>query len=231
MEVKVNNVIETTAPIAIDELKKHFTNKEVSFLIDYKNSELKGEKLLTYLSNLDLPCNLKNIDNDLMKDYFNTTSIVKCKALEERAIDILFTFKNVDPNTYDSEASKFVSENLEIVEKWIKKLDSLSLYNMYIVEEDSFKDYVKGHPHDDTDDLEGVNFISLLDNTRFFEYYGNVEEKNLTYYTKYFNDYMFRGKNLFEYWANENNPLFLLTWDIAQGNGKDYIEARNATPF
>jgi hypothetical protein len=40
---------------------------------------------------------------------------------------------------------------------------------------------------------------------------------------------MFRGKNLFEYWANENNPMFLLTWDTVRGNHKDYIEAKNAT--
>jgi hypothetical protein len=26
---------------------------------------------------------------------------------------------------------------------------------------------------------------------------------------------MFKGKNLFSFWANENNPLFLLTWGIA----------------
>mgnify|MGYP001328929423 FL=1 len=224
-------IIETKAPIAIDDLKKHFTDKDISFLIDYKKSDLKGEKLLTYLSNLDLPCDLKNIDNDLMKDYFHSSSIVKCKALEDRAIDILFQFKTIDKNSYDSEASKFVSENLEIVQVWTKKLESLSLYNMYIVGEDAFKDYVENHPKDDTDELEGINFISILNNTRFFEFYKTVDDKNLTYYTKYFNEYMFRGKNLFEYWANENNPLFLLTWDIARGNGKDYIEARNATPI
>ena len=43
-------IIETKAPIAIDDLKKHFTDKDVSFLIDYKTSDLKGEKLLTYLN-------------------------------------------------------------------------------------------------------------------------------------------------------------------------------------
>ena len=224
-------IIETKAPIDIEDLKKHFTNKDVSYIIDYKISDLKGEKLLTYLSNLDLPCDLKNINDELMKNYFHSSSIVKCKALEERAIDILHQFKTVNKNSYDSEASKFISENLEIVQKWVKKLDSLSLYNLHIVGENAFKEYVEQHPKDDTDELEGINFISILNNTRFFEYYGKVDDKNLTYYTKYFNDYMFRGKNLFEYWANENNPLFLLTWDIAEGNGKDYIEARNATPF
>ena len=202
-------IIETKAPIDIDDLKKHFTDKDVSFLIDYKASDLKGEKLLTYLSNLDLPCDLKNADHDLLKDYFYTSSLVKCPALEEMTIEVLHQYKNVDVNNYDS----------------------LSLYNMYIVEDDKFKEYVETHPKDDTNDLEGVNFVSILHNTRFFEYYDKVEDKNLTFYTKYFKEYMFRGKNLFEYWANPNNPLFLITWDIARGNGKEYIEARNATPI
>lgn len=225
-------IIETTAPIAIDDLKKHFTETDVSYLIDYKNSELKGEKLLTYLSNLDLPCNLKNIDYDLLKDYFHTTTIVKCKELEEWAIDILHVYKNVDAGLYHGPNSKFISENLDIVQKWVKKLDSMSLFNMYIVEKDAFKEYVESHPKDETNDLEGVNFISILGNTRFFSYYGKVDEKNLTYYPKYFKEYMFRGKNLFEYWANPNNPMFLLTWDTVRGNHKNYIEAKkkDATP-
>ena len=225
-------IIETKAPIPIDELKKHFTNKDVSFLIDYKECELKGEKLLTYLSNLDLPCDLKNVDYDLVKDYFNSTSIVKCRELEEWAIDILHVYKNIDTQLYHGPHSKFISENLEIVEKWVKKLDSLSLFNMYIVEDPKFKEYVEGHPKDETNDLEGVNIISILGNTRFFEYYGKVDEKNLTYYPKYFKEYMFRGKNLYEYWANENNPMFLLTWDTVRGNHKDYIKAKeNVSPI
>ena len=219
-------IIETKAPIAIDDLKKHFTEKDVSYLIDYKQSELKGEKLLTYLSNLDLPCDLKNVDYDLLKDYFHSTSIIDCNKLEEMAIEVLHIYKNVNPKLYHGPHSKFISQNLEIVEKWVKKLDSLSLFNLYIVEEDKFKDYVKSHPKDETNDLEGVNFISILDNTNFFSYYSKVDDKNLTYYTKYFNDYMFRGKNLYEYWANSNNPMFLLTWDTARGNGKEYIKAR-----
>ena len=29
---------------------------------------------------------------------------------------------------------------------------------------------------------------------------------------------MFKGSNLFEYWANENNPMFMLTQGIASGD-------------
>jgi len=36
---------------------------------------------------------------------------------------------------------------------------------------------------------------------------------------------MFKGNNLFSYWANENNPMFLLTWGIASGNIQKAQEA------
>ena len=43
-------------------------------------------------------------------------------------------------------------------------------------------------------------------------------------YTKYFKEYMFKGKSLFEYWANASNPLFLMTWAVAEGkfDSKEY---------
>lgn len=217
-------IIETTAPIAIEDLKKHFEDKETSYLIDYEKSELKGEKLLTYLSNLDLPCDLKNITPDLLKDYFHSTSLVNCRELEEMAIDVLLQYKVVD--NFGPEIQKFISENFEIVKKWTQKLDSLSLYNMYMVNEPKFKEYVESFPHDDTDELEGINFISIVKNTRFFEFYGKVKEDNLKYYTKYFNEYMFRGKNMYSYWANSNNPMFLLTKETVAGRHKDYVAAK-----
>lgn len=218
-------IIETKAPIAIDDLKKHFTDENVEFLIDYDKSDLKGEKLLTYLSNLDLPCDLKNMDMSLLKDYFHSTSLLCCKELEEQAIDVLLQFKTIDD--FGPDVQKFISENLDIVKTWTSKLDSLSVYNMHTINEPKFKEYAESFTHDDTDELEGVNFISVLKNTRFFEFYKHVKKDDLKFYTKYFNEYMFRGKNMYSYWANANNPMFLLTRETVAGRHKDYMTARN----
>jgi hypothetical protein len=40
---------------------------------------------------------------------------------------------------------------------------------------------------------------------------------------------MFKGKNLYSYWANINNPMFLLTFGIGSGDvtTEQYVEARN----
>lgn len=219
-------IIETKAPISIEDLKKHFQIENVSYMIDYSQSELKGKKLITYLSNLDLPANIKNPDLDLVKDYLHSVSLVNIPSLENIVIDILFVKKNIAKGEH---YHKFISENLEILDKWQNKLESLSVYNMFMLNSDKFREYAQSFPKDETQELEGVNFISLLKHSRFFSYYGKINNNTLKFYTHYFNDYMFRGKNMFEYWANEKNTLFLLTWSIANGKGKEYIKARETT--
>jgi len=219
------NFVNTTAPIAIEQLKEYFVNKETFFIIDYKESELKGQKLLTYLSNLDLPVDLDNIDDELVKEYLTASSLVSIPSLEEIVTNILFEHKGItDTETY----KEFISNNKEILDVWTSKLDSLTLFNMYTVPVDDFKTYVESFPVDETSSLEGINFISLIKHEPFFEWFKIVDEEKLVFYKTYFEEYMFKGKNLFSYWANENNPMFLLTSGIASGevNSEEYLKAK-----
>ena len=48
----------------------------------YIAQNIKGKKFLTYLSNLDLPVDLKNADNELLVDYLNGISLVNINFLE-----------------------------------------------------------------------------------------------------------------------------------------------------
>lgn len=219
------NIIETTAPIGIDELKKYFANKETVFIVDYANSELKGQKLLTYISNLDLPIDIINFDQDFVKDYFESSSIVSVPSLEHEAISILFEYKRI-LNT--EEYQDFIKENEQILLHWKTRLDSLSLFNLYTIQSDELAEYVKSFPSDETTDLKGVNFTSLLKHESFYEWFKTINEDDLIFYNRYFDDYMFKGSNLYSYWANENNPMFLLTWGIASGevNGNEYVDAK-----
>lgn len=218
-------IITTTAPIALDELKKYFANKETGFLIDYTNSQLQGSKLLVYVSNLDLPIDIENFDNALLKEYFHSVSLVSIPSLEIAAIKVLFEYRNlIDTSEYQS----FIEENKDIIELWARKLDSLTLYNLSTVASDELKEYAQSFPENSTDSLEGINFISILKHEPFFEWYGTVDNSSLEYYSKYFNEYMFKGKSLYSFWATENNPMFLLTFGIATGTLKtdEYLTAR-----
>jgi len=227
------NIVETIAPISIDNLKKYFTDKTTFFVIDYKNSTLKGTKLLTYLSNLDIPCdiNFKDCSTEecfeAIENYLHTAMIVNIPSLEKATIGILHQAKGLIP-VLDKE---FIETNKEILNKWVSKLESLTLYNMHIVKDETFKEFVDSFEVDESNELIGVNFISLLKRKDFYSFYKNTKQENLKFYSRYFNDYMFKGKNMYSYWANENNALFLLTYGIAEGivTGNSYNEAKQKT--
>jgi len=89
----MSKVITTTAPIAIEYLKEYFADKETAYVIDYANSELKGEKLLVYLGNLDLPADIKfETSKDLEEmvlAYASSTFIVNIKSLEFAMLNLL----------------------------------------------------------------------------------------------------------------------------------------------
>lgn len=216
-----NTVINTIAPIAIEDLKKYFVDKSITYVIDYTNSKLKGTKLLTYISNLDIPCDIsftdKHEQEELLKEYLNSSVLCSIPSLEILTINLLLEYKEIDIEDNSILYKNFIEDNLEIVRKWESKLDSLTLYNMYSVNSTEMQEFAKGFPEDDTEELTGINFLSLLKHEPFYIYYSKIKESNLKFYTKYFNEYMFRGKNLYSYWATENNPLFLITFGISEG--------------
>jgi hypothetical protein len=101
------------------------------------------------------------------------------------------------------------------------------LYNVYTLQLEETSAHVESHPVDETDDITGINFLGLLKHEDFYYYFNGAKQENVKFYKKYFNDYMFKGNNLFTYWANENNPMFLLTDAVASGtmDKNKYYEA------
>jgi len=227
------NIIETAAPISIDNLKHYFVDKTTFYVINYKDSSLKGAKLLTYLSNLDVPCDISFKDcplsdyHDILKDYLHSSMIVNVSSLENGVINIIHQIKGLIPIS----DKQFIEENKEILNNWILKLDSLTVYNMYIIKDNPFQEFINGFQVDETKEMVGINFISLLKHKELYSFYRNIVKDNLKFYPHYFNEYIFKGKNLFSYWANENNPLFLLTYGIAEGlvKNNEYVEIKNKT--
>jgi len=219
-------VIQTTAPIDIQHLKEYFADKTIEFVVDYEQSELQGSKLLTYVGNLDLPIDIVNFDGEFLREYFHSTSIVSVPSLELEAIKILFEYKGIR-ETEDYAA--FIADNEDILREWSQRLDSLSLYNLYTVNAPELTEHVESYPKNSTDDLTGINFVSLLKHTEFYVWFANIDESNLQCYTHYFDDYMFKGHNLYSFWANENNPMFLLTWGIANNevDADSYVNAKH----
>lgn len=220
----MSKVITTTAPIAIEYLKEYFSDKETTYVIDYAESELKGEKLLVYLGNLDLPADIKFETSEDLEEmvlaYASSTFIVNIRSLEFAMLNLLLKNEIGFPLTDELQV---------LLDHWSVRIKSLLLYNLHTVNLEEFNTFVDAAPKDDTDSLVGVNFVSLLK----YEELGQIivdDDNNLDEcinYTKYFNDYMFKGKNLFSYWANPNNILFLQTWSIGSGERQKILAENN----
>ena len=227
------NIVNTIAPISIENLKKYFTDKSTFYVIKYSDSSLKGAKLFTYLSNLDIPCDIDFSGcsdaecYEVLKEYLNSTTIINVPILEKLTVFLLLQYKEIVPQ----KDVQFLQDNKDIIEKWVSKIDSLSIYNMSIVKCEEFEEFAKQFPTDDTDDRTGINFISLLKQPDLYAMYGKVDRSGLKYYTKYFNEYMFKGKNMYSFWANPNNPMFMLTYNISEGlvTPADYNTAKKKT--
>ena len=223
------NLIHTSAPILIEDLKKFFLNKNTSYVIDYDASTLKNQKLLTYLGNLDIPCDVtfdpKNDTHlELFKTYLETSFLVKVNSLERAAIICLLEYKGLTDSAIYAD---FIKNNIDIIKSWESRLDSLTLYNMWCIDSQEFKDWVSTHPEDTSDASKYVNFVNLLKHEDFYDYYQAINKDSLKNYSKLFNEYCFKGENLFKYWAIDINPMFLLTWGISSGTieNKDFQEA------
>jgi hypothetical protein len=226
------NLLNVSAPIAIEDLKKYFTDKSTFYVINYAASKLKGSKLITYLSNLDLPVDIElNVSEEeqyeLIKEYMTSPMLVNVGSLEFYVMSIIQEAKGLSDNGH----KEFIEQNKELIDSWISKLDSLTLYNMFTINSEETKKFAESFPLDETEDIHGVNFISLLKHPEFYSLYEKIDQSSLKFYKKYFNEYMFKGKNLYSYWANINNPLFLLTFGIGSGDitAEQYVEARNET--
>lgn len=211
------NYVETTAPIGIEVLKRQFTEDDVVFVLDYKESKIKGQVFLTYLSNLDIQCHVKIEDVEsgleLLKAYLSSPTLINLPELEDLAMHVLLASKGLE-HDLDFDPSSFIDENQEMVEHWLVRLESLSLFSVYCVEDDSYKAYVESHPLDETNSMVGCNFVNLIKNEAFPILIAEAKTERLRYFSKYFNDYIFKGNNLFTYWAVPENPLYIMTKSI-----------------
>lgn len=226
---EIEEIIETIVPISIDNLKKYFENKNIKFLIDYDNSSLKSEKFLTYVGNLDIPCDLKldltkEEHLDLIKKYMNATTLVNLPSLEKEVLEICL--EAADFGFEEKKYKKFIEDNNEIVDVWLSIFRSMGLYNMFTMSNEQNKlkeNYVLLHEKNNTNGI-AINFVNLLKYENTCLLFHSLPEEKLYYYEDFFNDYLFNGKNLFYYWQNPNNNLYLMTWCVTSGKWEEMVE-------
>jgi hypothetical protein len=224
----MNKIRETVAPLPIETIKEYFHDKEISFLVDYENSKIADKIFLTYVSNLDIPLDIK-LRKDFPKEklfslidaYMDVKTICNVETLTMMVVHILL--KAIGVNTKESLANTFMSEELvdefietrkEKVSKWAHFLDSSMLFLIYSYKDLNEKVKVEeSFPKIEDANYVGLNIVNLFSVPGFMNcYFGAGPTPNMSFFTEQFTKYMFKGKNLFDYFNNEENmfvPLLI----------------------
>ena len=228
MEYNESNVIETTAPIKFELLKQYFENEDTIYLIDLVESELKGDQLLTYISNLEMPIDIQHKNtpeyraeiSSLFTAYLESDVLVGIQSMEELAIGCLYTMKGMTSGSYEN----LVEDNFESLQRWERRIDELLVYNMQCANIPKYNEWIETLPVDEDQSLNGINFVGLMKYTPTYSLLGHAKQEHCMNNPTMFNDYIYKGNNLFYHWAHENNPVFLLQQNILEGNitGHEY---------
>lgn len=241
-----HNVIETACPLSMDVLKEYFQDKDnTSFLINYRNGQLDADALMIYLSNLNLNADFDEEtyeDRDALKEIVaaymkTTTSLLNIEQLAREALAICCQHRDVigavDPDEqctdemrgryYErlGDASDFIAENLEMVEHWCTMLDSSAVFNLHCLNDEMFNQFIEENFEKvDDPDYVGINYVNLYALTWIGYYIGSIGplgHRPAKYFTNQFNEYRFKGKNMFHYFNTEANVLSVMSQVIAAG--------------
>lgn len=203
-------IVETSASIPMAVLTRKFT-ENIKFVLNYDEGKYKGKVFLTYLSNLDIACDVVVHDDELLKelltDYLNLPAIVHIELLEDVAINVLLAASG-RPFVLRFDPTEYIKQNREIIDIWLKRLYSLHLFAMHCT--NRYDDYVKSFPHDDNDSVVGLNYVSLIKHHQFPIMISGVQESDYSWNATLFNKYIFAGSNLFSFFAVQENPLWTI---------------------
>lgn len=213
--------IVTSAPISTTLLKESFsTEGGVEFVIDYAASKFKGKVLITYLSNLELKFRLSLADPEetlaLVVEYLKTPTLVSLVDLEDIVINLLLGYQGKQ-NDLIFDCSQFFLENKDLLDKWIRRINSIPLYALHTT--GRFPEFVKSFPEDTDTSLSGINFVHLIKHRHFPALLENNTNADLTYNEVFFNEYCFAGANLFKYFSVIENPIFVTMISMADKDG------------
>jgi hypothetical protein len=217
--------IDTIAPIPIDSIKEYFKDKNLMFLIDYENSKLENKVFLTYLSNLDIPCDVK-LDSlskekkiSLLEAYLDIKNIINVPVLNMMMAQIILKMIGTDPALLlkvlpltNEECDAFIEKNRSSLQRWLVFLDSTMVFLIYSYKDLNEKLKVEENfPKIDDENFVGLNVINLLKIPAFLELYFAAEKPVAMFYFKqHFETYMFKGKSFFEFYNNDSNTFIPL---------------------
>ncbi len=234
-KIDPKNIRNVSVPLKVEALKEFFENKELFFIVDYSTSQIKGNMFLTYLSNLDLPCEVdlskatKQEKFDMIKTYMETRNMNGSDVLKLTAAELVLRYKCVDYGQLfvnslltEEERVEFIKQNVEILHKWDHFLYSTLSYliKMYPELNETLK-VEEQYPVINDPNYVGLNIVQLFGIPGFAElYFSSPLWTTFNYFKPQFEEYMFKGQNFYHYFCCEENTMFILMTSIFNGQIK-----------
>lgn len=196
-------------PLSPTDMVEFFKDKSVLHVIDVDNTadDMNERSMLLYLANLGIHCSFTRITNELMAEYIVLKETVDSPDLIGVHANILGYIKYQEILYPELESAfpvdriiDFAEANAETLAEQLVFLDSFLLYAMSRQEDVSASE-LSSNTDDELHESISLALISLLNFEDFMIMYSRDIPRlsEQTYYTRYFDDYMFRGKNLFDY--------------------------------
>lgn len=207
-----------TAPIPPTQLREYFTNNKIQFVIDYKNSRLKGTTLLSYLTNLDMPSDIL-VDLEsyesysiLLKAYITQQGIVHCNSLAALAGEVIMHFATIPKEEWGFISpvpvewlQRFCEENEDTLATWSLFLNSMVTFMGKVTMKLEFNDNEQLLVVDDRT-VVGQNVVNLLRIPDYLcRYFAHANLSAQAYFKAQFETAMFSGHDLGYYFFSPGN--------------------------
>lgn len=236
-----------TLPLSPDQLAEFFKDKSTIYTIDFKKSikVFQEKALLMYLSNLGICCDINNVNSELIKQYITLQQFPNIPSLLKIHANILYYVKykkllypHMESLFNQQQIIEFCLNNTDIVAEQLQFLDSMILYLLTRITDKSLDqqesqdiekltDISKTQQYttlidDQLHDSIGFTLIQLITFEDFLICYSANQTplNEQVYYTRFFDDNIYQGKNLFHY-ATKSSFFGLLQLIISSQNNDE----------
>lgn len=208
-------------PLDDNQLLEFIDNQDKVYEIDFSKNTLDNQTALTYLSNLEMKCNVdfSNLSLeqkfDLIKIYMTFDSMVSIENLEKIVLQIFNQYKGISLEDCNlnilskEEISTFIDKNQELLQKYDEVFSSIFFFNLLSYYNEEERELMKKGCEKVIQNPRyiGINFVNLLKYPEFYAQFLLDKPKYTYYFQEYFEDYMFKGYNLFKFLETENNII------------------------
>lgn len=215
--------------MSTEDIQDLFLNANAEYVVDLKNSALKGEAFVTYIANMQMSCTLmvdattpKQEKFDILLQFLKFRQTIKCKTLIETLALVMFKttgmpFALSDIWMTTEEMDEFIALYPEEIVKVANFMNSAPLIAASFNKELK-KNVIEAGIEDgtikviDDPDAVGVNAISLFTVPNFIEFFlaGSNPGTELRYYKAQVERIQYAQKTMFDIFTDENLNGFLM---------------------